>query len=79
MGGTIALIIALVIIAIFLIFMLPGLTGAPYVPTLKKNLNAAFKKLYPMKKTDLLIDLGAGDGVVLKAAASTGVPSSSAS
>ena len=72
MGGTIALIIALVIIAIFLIFMLPGLTGAPYVPTLKKNLNAAFKKLYPMKKTDLLIDLGAGDGVVLKAAASTG-------
>ena len=69
-------IIALVIITIVgilaLIFLFPGLTGAPYVPTLKKSVELALTKLYPIKSSDLLIDLGAGDGIVLYTAAKHG-------
>ena len=42
--------------------------GAPYVPSLKSELKKAFTKLYPLSEKDTLIDLGAGDGVVLKVA-----------
>jgi ubiquinone/menaquinone biosynthesis C-methylase UbiE len=66
-----ALIIGIVAI-VALIFLLPGLTGAPYVPTLKKSVEIALTKLYPVKKGDLLIDLGAGDGVVLYTATKHG-------
>ena len=42
--------------------------GAPYVPTLKKQV-ADIMKIYPLKKTDVFVDVGSGDGVVLRAAA----------
>ena len=65
-------IIILIIIVIVAIFLIMGLTGAPYVPTLKPGLRQAFRELYPLGKKDLLIDLGAGDGVVLSEASKCG-------
>lgn len=67
-----ALIVILVIMIILLVFLLPGVIGAPYVPSKQKDLEKAFTKLYGLSKKDYLIDLGAGDGVVLKAAATHG-------
>lgn len=46
--------------------------GAPYVPSKKKDLAQALDKLYPVDKDDVLIDIGSGDGVVLRAAAKRG-------
>ena len=68
----IILVITIVVATIVLLFLLPGLTGAPYVPTLKKSVEKALTKLYPIKAGDLLIDLGAGDGVVLYTATKHG-------
>ncbi len=53
---------------ILLIFLLPGIIGAPYVPSEQKDLEMAFTKLYKLSKKDYVVDLGAGDGIVLKAA-----------
>jgi hypothetical protein len=46
--------------------------GAPYVPSKKKDLARALDELYPVGKEDVLIDIGSGDGVVLRAAAKRG-------
>lgn len=61
-----------IILIIFLIFGFTALTGAPYVPSMKKELREAFTRLYPLSKKDLLVDLGSGDGVVLKIASEYG-------
>lgn len=66
------LVIVCVVMVLLLIFLLPGLTGAPYVPTLKASIEKALTKLYPVGEKDLLIDLGAGDGVVLYTATKHG-------
>jgi len=64
------IVLAIVIIAmlILLIFLLPGIIGAPYVPSEQKDLEMAFTKLYKISEKDFVVDLGAGDGIVLKAA-----------
>lgn len=43
--------------------------GAPHVPSKKRQLAVAFDELYPLTKHDLLVDIGSGDGVVLREAA----------
>ncbi|HYG84145.1 MAG TPA: hypothetical protein VD907_04650 [Verrucomicrobiae bacterium] len=58
--------------AIVACFLLVVFWGAPYVPTRKRQLNQAFDELYQLKPTDVVIDVGAGDGVVLRAAAERG-------
>ena len=57
----------LVIIVAFM-FLFTAFTGAPYVPSSASELEEAFTKLYKLGKKDLLIDLGSGDGIVLKMA-----------
>ncbi len=57
---------------ILLIFLLPGIIGAPYVPSEQKDLEMAFTKLHKISKKDFVVDLGAGDGVVLQAATAHG-------
>ena len=42
--------------------------GAPYVPSRRRYVQAAFEKLYPLSEKDVLLDLGSGDGVVLRQA-----------
>ncbi len=61
-----------IIMTIVIIFGLTVFFGAPYVPSLSRELLKMFKKLYPLSKKDLLIDMGAGDGIVLKVAAGFG-------
>ena len=46
--------------------------GAPYVPSKKKALEKALDELYPLGKHDVLVDIGSGDGIVLRAAARRG-------
>ena len=57
-----------VLMGIILIFCITAFTGAPFVPSRNKDLQEVFAKLYPIKKSDYLVDLGSGDGKVLKAA-----------
>ncbi len=61
-----------VVIIIISLFLITAFTGAPYVPSKKVDLKTAFTELYPLSKKDTLIDFGAGDGAVLKAAADYG-------
>ncbi|MBR6810874.1 hypothetical protein IKM56_00320 [Candidatus Saccharibacteria bacterium] len=49
-----------------LFFGLFAFTGAPYVSSKKRDLDDLFKNLYPLKESDFVIDLGSGDGAVLK-------------
>ena len=72
LASIIMVVILLLIAIITLIFLIPGLTGAPYVPSEKAKVKKVLTKLYPIKHCDLLIDLGAGDGVVLQVAAKRG-------
>lgn len=60
------------VIVVFLVFGLVVFRGAPYVPTKRKLLDRAFKELYPLSKKDLLVDIGSGDGIVLRTAARHG-------
>ena len=70
--GIIILILTLIVVFVVAIFLVTGLTGAPYVPTLKPGLRKALTDLYKISEKDLLLDLGAGDGVVLEEAAKLG-------
>jgi len=46
--------------------------GAPYVPTKRRELRRMFDELYPLSKKDTLLDIGSGDGVVLREASRRG-------
>lgn len=46
--------------------------GAPYVPTFRRDVRRVFRELYPIGARDVLVDLGSGDGVVLREAARVG-------
>jgi predicted RNA methylase len=65
-------IIKWVLLGIVFIFALTAITGAPYVPSLVKEIKLAFTKLYKISAKDLVVDLGSGDGVVLKVASDLG-------
>ncbi len=53
-------------------FGVAGFTGAPYVPVLKRD-HDALLRLAGLKAGQMLIDLGAGDGYLLRAAARRGI------
>jgi SAM-dependent methyltransferase len=46
--------------------------GAPYIPSQKKYIKLAFHDLYKLTKNDVLVDIGSGDGVVLREASKIG-------
>lgn len=54
------------------LFGLVVLRGAPYVPTKRRYLEKALTDLYPLTDKDTLVDIGSGDGVVLRTAARRG-------
>lgn len=60
------------IFGLFFLFALFAFTGAPYVPTLSREIEQAFRKLYKLGSRDVLVDLGSGDGAVLLAGAKCG-------
>lgn len=51
---------------LFFLFAFVVFFGAPYVPVRRRDVTKAFDELYSLKKSDLLIDLGSGDGRVLR-------------
>lgn len=58
--------------ALVLMFGLVVFRGAPYVPSKKNELKDIFAKLYPLGGEDTLVDIGSGDGVVLRQASRCG-------
>lgn len=63
---------AWVLVAIAIVFGIAALRGAPYVPTKRRPLQKAFTELYPISGKDTLVDIGSGDGIVLREAARHG-------
>jgi 16S rRNA A1518/A1519 N6-dimethyltransferase RsmA/KsgA/DIM1 with predicted DNA glycosylase/AP lyase activity len=65
-------IVLLVVLVVVLSFGFVVLFGAPYVPTMKRQVDAAFD-LLELSPGQHLLELGCGDGIVLLAAAKRGI------
>jgi len=50
-------------------FGITAFFGAPYVPSQRRYVRRAFEQLYPLGESDTLVDIGSGDGLVLRIAA----------
>ncbi|HET6747499.1 MAG TPA: methyltransferase domain-containing protein [Candidatus Saccharimonadales bacterium] len=61
-----------IVAGIVLLFGFVVFFGAPYVPSKRRELEKVFKELYGLTSRDVLVDLGSGDGIVLRVAAKTG-------
>ncbi len=55
-----------------ILFGFTAFFGAPYVPTRRKDMRALFDELYPLGADDVVLDVGSGDGVVLREVSSRG-------
>lgn len=66
------MIVVWLILAIVVMFGIVVFRGAPYVPSKPRDLARAFEELYPLSSEDLLVDIGSGDGMVLRAASRRG-------
>ncbi len=62
------------LLIIVLCFGFVVFVGAPYLPTLKPNINEALAML-DLRPGQIMLELGSGDGRVLKAAAQRGIKS----
>lgn len=60
------------LLGLIILFGVVVLRGAPYVPSRRKDLEEALNNLYELSGDDLLVDIGSGDGLVLRAAAKKG-------
>ena len=58
--------------ALFVFIGLSAFFGAPYIPTLRRDVRRMFDALAPISKADVVLDLGSGDGLVLREAARRG-------
>jgi SAM-dependent methyltransferase len=58
--------------AIVLLFGFVVFRGAPYVPSHRKEVERAFDDLYKVGPSDLVVDVGSGDGIILRLAAQRG-------
>jgi len=58
--------------ALIIFFGFATFFGAPYVPSRKRFITRAFEKLYTVTARDLVVDVGSGDGIVLRMAAQKG-------
>lgn len=65
-------IVLLVVLVLFLAFGFVAFLGAPYVPAKLRHVREAFKELYQITPDDVLLDLGSGDGKVLREVARLG-------
>ncbi len=57
---------------IILLFGLTALTGAPYVPSRPADVRRLFAEGYVLSADDVVLDIGSGDGLVLREAARSG-------
>lgn len=51
---------------LILLFGLVAFVGAPYVPSHRNDIRRAFSELYELSTNDFVVDIGSGDGVVLR-------------
>jgi SAM-dependent methyltransferase len=65
-------ILIVVLVIVVLTFGLVVFRGAPYVPSHRSEVTRAFRELYPISSKDVLLDVGSGDGVILREAAKRG-------
>lgn len=65
---TIVWIVALIILT----FGVVAFRGAPYVPSKRRDVERALTELYALSSDDVLVDIGSGDGVVLRVASRQG-------
>ena len=56
------------LVGLVFLFGVMALTGAPYVPSRRQDVEQAFTDLYQMSDNDTLVDMGSGDGTVLRVA-----------
>jgi SAM-dependent methyltransferase len=61
-----------ILYAITVLFGFVVFFGAPYVPSQRRDLERAFSELYTLGSRDKLVDIGSGDGKVLRIAAEHG-------
>lgn len=61
-----------VVFVVLFISLAVSLRGAPYVPSRARDVREAFDQLYAIGSDDLLVDIGSGDGKVLRMAAQRG-------
>jgi len=47
-------------------------TGAPYVPSRRADIHRVFTELYPLSAKDVVVDIGSGDGIVLRTVSKLG-------
>lgn len=59
-------------LVIFVCFGLTVFRGSPYVPSHKRDVMEAFDNLYQIRHDDVLVDIGSGDGQILREAARRG-------
>ncbi|MCA9334798.1 hypothetical protein KC953_01505 [Candidatus Saccharibacteria bacterium] len=57
---------------IFFLFGFVVFRGAPYLPSKQRYARLALTKLYRIRSQDVLVDLGSGDGQILRLATSLG-------
>ena len=56
----------LIIAGIVLAAGFVAFTGAPYVPSHRRDVVRVFSELQPLTADDIVVDIGSGDGVVLR-------------
>lgn len=61
-----------VLFAIIVLFGVTAFTGAPYIPSRRRDVERAFGELCKLNDGDTVVDLGSGGGGVLRAARSRG-------
>lgn len=67
------MIVALYLFGLFVVLIgISAFFGAPYVPSHKKDVKRAFDELAPIGEGDVLLDIGSGDGLVLREASRRG-------
>ncbi len=61
-----------IFVVAILVFGFVVFRGAPYVPSKRKEVAQAFRELYELGSSDVLVDIGSGDGIVLREASKCG-------
>lgn len=55
-----------IVLALVVTFGVVVFRGAPYVPSLPADIERAFTELYVVGEQDTVVDVGSGDGIVLR-------------
>jgi hypothetical protein len=66
-----SVIIIFIIVCLVVFFGLVVFVGAPYVPSQKKYVKRAFE-YFDVNSSDVVVDIGSGDGIILRIASSYG-------